>query len=64
MAAPKTSLETYPLLELAKEAVHGHAMIAERVREHADRQAARLAAMRQDRADQLAAEQPAAPAGT
>jgi hypothetical protein len=36
----------YPLLELARGAVHGHRMIAEKVREHAQRAADDLALRR------------------
>ena len=59
---PRWRPTAYPLLDLAREAVHGHAEIAGRVREHAERQAAELAAERDARGSQIAAEPPAADA--
>ena len=48
IAGPRYRSSAYPLLDLAKTAVIGHAMIAEKVREHAakaaaDRETARTA---------------------
>jgi hypothetical protein len=44
LAGPRYRPAAYPLLQLAKDAIHGHAMIAEKVKEHAQKVA-------QERAD-------------
>ena len=55
LAGPRYRPAAYPLLQLAKDAVHGHAMIAEKVREHAEAVAASRAAETAARAARIAA---------
>jgi hypothetical protein len=59
LAGPRYRRGAYDLLALAKDAVHGHAMIAEKVKEHAE-----LAAQkRAEAARRRAAESDAGPSG-
>ncbi len=60
LTGPRWSPNAYPLLAIAKDAVHGHAMIAEKVREHAEAVAAERAAQRAARGAQPDTAPPAA----
>ena len=64
LTGPRYRPAAYPLLQLAKDAVHGHAMIAEKVREHADLVAQERAAAAAARAAESHAEPPAGPGDT
>lgn len=63
VAGPRYRPAAYPLLELAKTAVHGHAMIAEKVREHAEAVAQEHAAAAAARAAEKSAAAPPPAAG-
>jgi hypothetical protein len=58
IAGPRYRSSAYPLLDLAKTAVIGHAMIAEKVREHAAKAAADREAARADASAESAAAAP------
>jgi hypothetical protein len=55
LTGPRYRPGAYPLLAIAKEAIHGHAAIAEKVREHAALVAAEMAAQRAGRGAEKAA---------
>jgi hypothetical protein len=63
LTGPRYRREAFDLLQLAKDAVHGHKMIAERVREHAQLVAQERTADAERRAAESHAEPPAAPPG-
>lgn len=63
LTGPRYRPGAYPLLEIAREAVRGHAAIAEKVREHAQLAAQEHAAQRAARGAERAAAPPAAPGG-
>ncbi len=63
LTGPRWSPNAYPLLAIAKDAVHGHAMIAEKVREHAEAVAAERDAKRVTRNTTIAVQPPAAGVG-
>lgn len=63
LAGPRYRPGTYDLLHLAKTAIHGHKMIAEKVREHAELAAQEKAARAEQRAAESHAEPPGPPAG-
>jgi hypothetical protein len=61
---PRWRPTAYPLLDLARKAVHGHQLIAGRVAEWAAEHHDAVAAERAARHDQIAAEPPAAEYGS
>lgn len=63
VAGPRYRPAAYPLLQLAKDAIHGHVMIAERIREHAGQAAADRAAAAEVLAAERAADRAAAAGG-
>ena len=60
---PRWRPTAYPLLDLAREAVHGHAEIAGRAAEWAAKHRAELDGERDARGPQIAADEPAAEPG-
>lgn len=60
LAGPRYRRGAYDLLALAKDAIHGHQMIAEKVREHAELAAQERASRAAARAAESHAEPPGA----